>query len=232
MTATALDQAYSIYAADPTPQNKAAVVEHLAPTIHYGLASYGLDGDPLMRTKALSFAADAVEKFDPKHGASLPTFLSHQLRQLGRASRQLRSPVRIPDRVQTDAYGLHKATQAFVDRHGREPDTLELADATGMSVKRIEHVRTYQRPVPSEADLAAVSGEEPDFDREAADYVYHDSDHLDRKIMEGKMGYAGYSPMTPAQLALKLKLTPSQLSRRSARLALRISQIANVLKSS
>ena len=225
-----IDQAYAAYQADPNPDNLTRVVKGLRPTIDYGLAQYNAAQDPLLRAKAMSFAVDAVQKFNPTMGASLPTFLSSQLRQLSRAARQSRSPVKIPERLQIEAMKLNHARKAFFDEHGREPDTLELADYTGTPVKRIEKVRRYQVAVPSEEAMGEQPDTEPDFDREALEYVYHDSDHLDRRVLEMKMGYAGHPVMEPKAIATALNLSPTQLSRRSARLAMRINSIANTLK--
>lgn len=231
MTDSTLDTAYAAYKADPNPDNLSRVVGYLQPSIDFGLAQHGMSGDPLIRAKAKSYAADAVMKYDPSFGASLPTFLSHQLRQLSRATRQLRSPVHIPDRIQKESLLMHQATQRYQDEHGREPDTLELADFTGIPVKRIEHVRKYQRAIPTQEAIGETADQTPDHDLEALDYVYHDADHVDRRILDLKLGYAGHPVLPAAQVALKLKLTPTQLSRRSARLALRINRIAEILKS-
>ncbi len=224
-----IDQLYSAYSTDPSPDNLSKVVRALEPTINYNLGSMGADRDPFVRAKAMSYAADAVKKFSPTGGAGLPTFLSSQLRQLTRTVRQSRSPVRIPERIQIEAMKLNHARKSFFDEHNREPDTLELADFTGVPVKRIEKIRKYQVAVPSEEAMGETEQEGPDFQREALEYVYHDSDHVDRRVMELKMGYAGHPVMQPKDIGVALGLTPTQLSRRSARLAMRINNIVNSL---
>lgn len=223
------DQSYAAYQADPTQENLSRVVKGLRPTIDFNLAQQNASSDPLIRAKAMSFAVDAVQKYDPTRGASLPTFLSSQLRQLSRVARQSRSPVKIPERIQLEAMKLNHARKAFFDDHGREPDTLELADTVGMPVKRIEKIRRYQVAVPSEETMGDTEAAGPDYEREALDYVYHDSDHLDRRIMELKMGFAGHPVLPPKDIAVALNLSPTQLSRRSARLALRINNITRAL---
>ena len=226
-----IDQHYTAYKIDPTPENLTRVVDTLKPTIEYHLGQHNALQDPLIRAKAVSYAADAVQKYDPKFGASLPTFLSSQLRQLSRAVRQARSPVRIPERIQLDSMKLNQATQSFKDEFNREPDTLELADYTGVPMKRIEKIRKYQVAIPSEEAMGSQEAEGPDFGKEALEYVYHDSDHTDRRILEMKLGYAGHPVFVPKDIAVKMNLTPTQLSRRSARLASRINSIEQTLRS-
>lgn len=220
--------AYEIYQAERSPENLSKVVDSLGPTIKYSLAQYNSMDDPLVHGHARLFAAHAVEQFDPTHegAASLPTFVSSHLRQLNRTVRQSRSPVNMPERMQLDAYKMSQAVKSFQDEHGREPDSLELADATGMPIKRIAKVRRSQVAVPSEVNGGDLPGnDEPDHDAEALDYVYHDADHTDRRILEMKTGYAGHPVMPPQMIALHLKLTPTQLSRRSMRLTAKINAL-------
>jgi hypothetical protein len=220
-----IEQAYSTYKAEPSPDNLTAVVTKLKPTIGYALAQHGAADDPLVHSKALLYAADAVESYDPKYGASLPTHVSHSLRQLSRAVRQSRAPVRIPERVQLDAFKLHQATQEFIDERGREPDTWELADYAQLPVKRIEKIRTFQMAIPSEEATGDIEKHVPDMDHEALDYIMHDADHTDRRILEMKTGYGGHPVLSPKEIAVALNLTPTQLTRRSMRLTKRINDI-------
>jgi hypothetical protein len=226
-----VDQLYSTYKTEPSQDNLTRVVGALRPTIDYALGQRGLSGDPLMRAKSMSYAVDAITRYDPAAGASLPTFLSSQLQQLGREARQFRSPVYVPDRIRIESMQLNQAVQGFQDTHGREPDTLELADFTGTPVKRIETIRKYQVATPGEEAAGQTGTVMPDYEQEALEYVYSDSDHIDRRIMELKMGYAGHPVLPPAKVGESLRLTPSQLSRRSARLALRINKINQILNS-
>lgn len=224
-----INQIYDEYTKAPSPDSLTKVVKALRPTIDFNLAQQNSANDPLVRAHAMSFAADAVTKYDPKFGASLPTFLSSQLRQLSRTARQSRNPVRIPERIQLEAMKLNHARRRFFDEHDREPDTLELADFTGMPVKRIEKVRKYQVAIPSEEAMGEQEHEGPDYSKDAMEYVYNSSDHIDRRVMEMKMGYAGHPVMEPSAVAMALGLTPTQLSRRSARLAIRMNKIIDTL---
>jgi hypothetical protein len=113
----------------------------------------------------------------------------------------------------------------------------ELSDYANIPIKRIQKIRAIFKKAPSEAELASAA-ESPDFSlqndatdyaREALDYVYGDSDYVDRKILEMKTGFNGLDPVSPKDIAVKLNLSPAQLSRRSARLAFRIQEIERQL---
>ena len=227
-----LNTLYGAYQANPTPESLHSVVKALEPTIGYSLASVNASNDPVVRAKASLYAGEAIKKFNPADpdAASLPTFVASHLRQLSRTSRASRSPVSIPERIQLDAYKLDQAKKKFTDRTGREPDMVELADEVKLPIKRIEKIHRYQFSVPSEVSLGGDINEEgPDFDKDAVEYVYHDADYTDRKILEMKTGFGGNPTMIPRDIAIKLNLTPTQLSRRSMRLTDRINKIRDGL---
>lgn len=220
---------YDAYKVDPRPEKLHAVVSALQPTINYALGQVNAFGDPLVSSKATLYAAEAVEKYDPKFGASLPTFVTSHLRQLSRTARQSRSPVRIPERIQLDSFKMSQARTRYADENGREPDMLELADYTGVPMKRLEKINRYQFSIPSEAQVGDTEQEGPDYDREAMEYVYHDADHTDRRILEMKTGFGGHPVMAPKDIAFQLRLTPTQLTRRSIRLTNRINKLRDSL---
>lgn len=225
-----IDQAYSAYKLQPSPETLSGVVDALHPTIHYALGSVGAADDPVVQGKAKLYAAHAVEHYDPSSGANLATHVGWQLKQLSRSARQSRSPVHIPERIQLDGYKLYQAEKQFQDENGREPDALELADHTGLSVRRIEKIRSQQMAVPSEGAVGDSLNEEgPDYDREAVEYVHTAADHTDRRILEMKTGYGGHPLMAPKDIAAKLNLTPTQLTRRSIRLTHQINELREAL---
>lgn len=227
-----LDAKYQTYIAAPTPENLTAVVEHLNPVINYNLSSINAGGNNLIRSKARLFTADAIKKYDPAFGASLNTWVSGQLMQLKRYNRQVNQPVAVADRVQVDAGALHRAEQDFMDKYDREPDLEELADHAKIPIKRIEKIRRSFRAMPSQSAIGeGYTQTETDFGNEALSYVYKDSDKVDRKIIEMKTGYGGrYEEMEPKDIAVLLGLTPSQLTRRSAKLSLKVQEIEQALQ--
>jgi DNA-directed RNA polymerase specialized sigma subunit len=224
------------YVANPNPMSLAGVVDALKPTIDYALTNVQAADDPFIKSRARVIAGHAVKSYSPEHGASLPTWVTQQLQQLHRIRRQSQAPIKLPDRSLLDAASIHRAEAIFMDRENREPDVHELADEVDMPVKRIEEVRRQTRRTPSPealGDMPLSSGmvESDPYADEAVEYVYRDVDYTDRKILEMKTGYGGkYEPLEPADIATRLKLTPSQLSRRSAKLAMRIHDMHSMLK--
>jgi DNA-directed RNA polymerase specialized sigma subunit len=228
-----LDLAYGDYATDPSVDNLNRVVTQLKPTIDYQLASLGSTNDPVMRNKALVFAAQAIPAFDPQR-STLPTYVSSQLRRLSRERRARSTPMRIPERAQLDAYAISKQEQEFIDTHGREPDMIELSDFSGIGLSTLEKIRDTVLASPTEDALGEQNEHlAPDYFHEATTYVYTDSDHIDRKILELKTGHnmgKTHVPLKAKQIAAKLKISPSQVSRRSLRLSKKINEIRDALE--
>jgi DNA-directed RNA polymerase sigma subunit (sigma70/sigma32) len=227
-----LAQHYADYRLSPSPERLAKVVSALEPTINYSVVSTGGIDDAAIRGQARLYAAQAIHSFDPQSGAELPTWVSRNLMQLRRFKRSRNSPMKLPERVQLDAYAIDKAEKELTDKHDREPSMDELATHCGMPIKRIRKVREAFRRTPGEGGLPEGVGneQEQDFGPEALDYVYADADATDQKIIETMTGYNGKLSLSPKDAAIKLGITPSTLSRRRQRLGLLVQDMERSLQ--
>ncbi len=227
---------YYNWVQNPSTDNLAAVLDNLKPTITAAIASYGGAGNPQIMAKARVVAAKAIKNYNPEAGASLPTWVSNQLRQLTRDIRKSGNDLSVAEGIQLDGYRLYQAENEFQDEHGREPTLTELADITHLSTRRIRNIRKKLKAVimdgaaTSESGDSLVSTVETDFSKDAMDYVYHEADTTDKKLLEYMTGYGGEDILDNKTIMQKLKLTPVQLSRRKARLALRINRIVSDLE--
>lgn len=223
---------YEMWKEDPTPQNFKPVLEALAPTIKYALASNNSLGDSLIETKAKVLAAKAVKKFDPSYGVGLPTYVTSQLQKLTRVIRDARNPIKIPERKLFAAAEIAKNEKDFKEKYNRDPSTQELADFSGMSIKAIANARknfvkqvsegNYYSSDSSEDSLGSA-GEEgkegADFTEESMNYVYHNLSPRDQKIMEYSTGFLGSDKLDTKTISKKLNISQSQISRVLAKIA-------------
>lgn len=226
---------YEVWRQDPSQSNLYTVTKSLKPTIDSVLAGMQGTGNPHLAAKARVVAAKAIKSYDPEAGTTLPTWVSQQLRQLARESRKSNNVISIPEGVQLDGYAIYRAEAEFMDKYDREPTVAELADASHLSVKRIEEVRKQMRPVANEGAFEAegnngIQGGQNDYSKDALDYVYNDSDLLDRKILEYAVGYGGTEMKENKDIMERLNLTPVQFTRRKARLSMRINEIIKNLE--
>lgn len=213
-----------------------ACTKSLQPTIDSVLASMGATGNPQIMAKARVITGKAIQSYDPEAGATLKTWVTQQLRQLTRDIRKSNNITGVGDKVQLDAYAIHKAETELEDEMGQEPTIQEIADRSHLSIKRIAAVRQKMRPVTTEGAYeengnTGIAGGDTDFSQDALDYVYHDSDRIDQKLLEYITGYAGQEPLDNYEIKRRLGLNDVQLSRRKQRLALRMKQIIEDLES-
>lgn len=226
---------YENWQYDPTPDNLYNVVNYLKPTITSVLASIG-GTSPDIKAKARIVTAKAVQSYNPESGASLPTWVSSQLRQLTRDVRKSNNTLSIPESAQLDAYHLYKVEQELLEDLDREPTVEEIADKAAMSIKKIEAIRRKVRPVVAETSFEQDDGSTAlgistaDYTQEALDYIYQESDLKDKKLLEHLLGYGGSEVWDNKLIMNKLKLTPVQLSRRKMRLIKRIQDITSNLE--
>lgn len=225
---------YDGYMSNPTPDNLGKVVKSLDPVINKTLVALGETANPQLRAQAKIFAARAVKKYDPAYGAQLHTWVANQLMQLRRARRASNSPIRVPERIQIDAYYIDGKTKEFVEEHGREPNLTELSDATRLPVKRITKVREQFYKVPGSAAIPedAQTNSEVDFMHEAVAYLYDDVDMINKKILEHRTGYGGGRIMSNSELSAMLGVRPDVISKRSARIGSQLEKVYTMLHKS
>lgn len=223
-----VSETYDLYRKEPSKQNLNRVIKSLGNTINYSLSSNNASNDPLIASKAKLITAKAIKEFDPGYKVSLPTYVSSQLQKLTRVARDLRNPIKLPERFIYESQSLKKAEDDFIDEYGREPDLNELSDASGMSIKKIADIRRKSIKQMSESqrfsggeddaednqtsiDETAADG--PDFLDEAEMYVYNGLDHKEKKVFEHLTGYGSTEVLTPAEISQRFNISQSTISR-------------------
>jgi hypothetical protein len=219
-------ETYDLWKGDPSPANAGSLLKSVDPIISTALRSYGgpSQGSPNLRSQARQLSLDAFETYDPIRG-SMKSHLMSQLQTLRRLSTQEQQIIGLPEQVSLDQYRTNIASKELEDRLGRPPSDSELADHTGLSVRRLEYIRRGQRPV-AEGTLIQPGTEEgsgmyspqaeglaPD-DSAWIELVYSDLGPVDQYILERALGIHGHSPTPPSQVAKELKISPGAVSQR------------------
>lgn len=227
-----LDTAYESWKKDPSPQNMGLTLKAADPIISSALQSYG-KGNQVLKGRARVLASKAVQTYNPDKGTKLQTHMMNQMQPLIREARQYAQPVHIPERAQADLYQVEESHQSFFDDYGREPSENELADLTGLSTKRIAHVRKINNTGMPESALTHLGeeGEEqfmPGTEKLAPEqifieYLHHDLDPLDQKILEWRTGLYGKPVLSTQEIAKKLGLSSGAVSQRAAKMSARLS---------
>lgn len=218
--------AFKAWKTTPTPATNSAVLKAVSPVIDSAMTSFGGSGGSTLRSRAKLLTLQALPSYDPSRG-SLRTHLLGHLQRLRRVGADSQNIIRIPEAVALNFQHLSQAEAEFRDRFGREPSDSEIADRTGLSLKRITHIRKSQLPVsegmtqvPSaEGDIhdPAVNARDP---RQTAweDFVYHDLGRTDQFIMDAALGRNGRRRMSVGAIAAALGVTAGAVSQRAKKI--------------
>lgn len=220
---------YNAWKTEPSPENTQHLVKALDPVLNSAIKSYAGSsiGSPTIKGKAKLIAINALKSYDPTR-AKLRTHMMSQLQGLRRASAKETQILSIPEQVAIELGKVNEATNFLTDRLGRPPSDAELADHTGLSLKRLHYIRGV-RPTYAEGTIANVRGDEgqslyapqvdqPDSYKAWEEFVYHDLEPIDQLIMEHSLGLHNKPVLSNQDIAKKLKVSPGAISQRKAKI--------------
>lgn len=224
-----LDDSWKTWKNSGKPEDFNNLMTNVAPVIDSAITSYAPNSSPAVRSKAKILAVSALNSYDPAMGTKLKTHLHIQLQPLRREANSY-TTVHAPERVKFDLSNLKSMQKQYFDENGREPNDDELADFTGLSKKRINHIRKFDRNILGEVSFAESSdtGVGLPKTQEAGylweDYVYNELGPQDKLIYDLKTGRGGRKPIGTSEIARKLKLSAGAVSQRLARIADKIAE--------
>jgi len=227
---------FSQWQASPTPQNMSSLMTSVQPVIERGLQLYaGKNVSPMTRSRARRLAIRAIKTYDPRQ-SKLSTHLTNHMQGLRRVVRQETQVMALPERVALNQGLLTETEQRLTDELGRPPSSQELTDATGLSLRRLAHIRKFRPPV-AEGTLQAMTGEEggeglspavaQQPSQQWAELVYHDLDPTNQQILEHSLGLFGQPALSNQQLAGRLGLTPGAVTQRKAKIQRQLDQFSS-----
>jgi len=229
-------EAYEEWTRRGDGQSLAAVIASLSPTINAEIQRFQ-GPKPILRSKAKSLAVGAIKTYDPASGARLQSWVVTQLQPLSRYAKQLQ-PLRMPEVASRQAAEIARVKLELADELGHEPSIEELADATGLSVRRIGKLAAMSRPVISEgalsqpgsgdAEAAILPGvDSPRNLSTVEDAVYESLTPRDKAIFDMKTGKHGKTALSNQQIAARFGVTPALISQRTQAIATQIADLAN-----
>lgn len=228
-----VDNLYSEYKKNRNKRSATALLGGLQPTIDKALQTYGYGNDPLMRTTAQLYALESVDSFNPAKETSLPTYVFTRMQRLQRLGAQQANAMPVPERAALDMKHMTDAEGELTDKLGRAPTTQELADHTGVPVKRIALIRNkYARPVRTEqfeqqgddGGVTVQATQSNSFEDLWLDMVYDTLPIQDKKIMEHTLGMHGAKIKTKAELAAEIGISPAAVTQRAQRIAKKLEE--------
>lgn len=212
-------EAYETWRKDPSPANNALVLKTIQPSIDRAVQHHIGQSNPLIASRARRLALDSLRTYEPGK-SRLQTHLFNQMQGLKRIHRQQGQSIQVPERVVLDKQHLYRLEQELGATLGREPSDAELADHSGLSLKRLAYIRTYRQPLAEgtieNPETGGIMGDVHSLHPASAwpEIVYGDLAPLDQKIMEYGLGMRGRERLPNAEIARRLRRSPGFISQR------------------
>lgn len=203
------------------------LVDRLEPLIDRSIYLHIGSHDVILRTKGRAILMKTLPRYDPTK-SSMSTFVYNQLLQLQREYRRQMMPLRVPERKAIEATRLKAAEEQLTAELGRPPSDVELADYTGMSLRKIRALRGgafVSASQFSSMEGAPTEAVESKLKEDWLEYVYHSLNDRDRVIFEHTVGYNGKPVLSGNELAKKLKVSPAYISQRRTYIQRQIDRI-------
>lgn len=222
----AIDEAYQTWQQKPDLNNMGGVIRELSPIIDSEVHRYN-GPKTLLRNKARILAANAVKTYNPDSGTKLSSWVVTQMQPLTRYGRTLSRPVHTSELAHRQGAEIEARRKLLLEDLGSDPTDAQLADDTGLSVARINKVRSMNPAFFSEGALenASESGEAspiavehrgPDAALETTSQaVYASLDERDRAIFDLKTGRNGKEALDNKSIAKRLGVSEGLISQRS-----------------
>ena len=200
------------------------ILKELEPTLVTESMRYG--GGPVIKSKAKVLALRAIQNYDPNSGAKLRSWVVTNMQPLARY-RQGLAPVRMPEAASSRAAELNRMHKEFKDEFDRDPTHEELADKSGVNVKRVKDLMERSRATISESALTAgmdadmLSGGLPAIHSEGTsmsdvgEEVYKGLDARSKAIYDFSTGLHGKTTLQKTEIAKRLGVSPAFVSQQS-----------------
>ena len=226
-----LDDKWAQWNKTKKPEHLGELMQTAEPIIGKAITSYAPNSSPAVKSQAKILAKKAFETYDPKKGAKLQTHLYTQLQPLQREAGSY-DTLHTPEGVRFDMRQINESHNRFVNENGHEPNDEEFADYTGLSAKRIAHVRKHDKAVIGESQLLPEDDDEDSVSMPATqqgqnawrEMVYSELGNRDKLIYDLKTGRNGRVPMGVSEIAMKVKLSPGAISQRLSKIDQRLAE--------
>ncbi len=159
---------------------------------------------------------NAVKSYDPNKGAALGTWVQNNLRKAQRWVATYQDPTRIQEQRYYKVGEFQNARATLDDQLGREPTTRELSEHLKWPEKEVGRMEAETRG----ALYSSTWGEGydptsimPSRETEVLNMIRFQLDPEELLVYEHTIGYGGKSKLKPGQIARKLKMSPSKVSR-------------------
>ena len=221
------DEAYQGWQQNDSPQTRGMLLRKVQPVVDRAVYTYaGTNASPAVKSQARLMAMEAFKTYDPNKG-NMRNHLMARLRRLQRTAAQGQQMISIPERISLDRRHLREAEEALRDNLGRDPSDAQIADHTGLSLKRIGHIRQAKSGINTGSIMdetgtpysppSTIPGQNQTQDA-WNEMVYYDLDDTNQAIMDYTLGLHGAPILENREIANRLGVTAGAVSQRKAKI--------------
>ena len=173
--------------------------------------------DSVLEANAKRITVKAFETYDPSRGTQLNTHVINHLQKLNRLGYKYQNVAKIPEH-RVIKMGTYQRTKNLLgEKFGREPNAGEMRDELHWSLKEIgrmekEHRKDLLASQDTLQDMPSMDDSE-DAELDKIHLMYHDLSGTERSVLEHSVGLFGKPKLSGNDIALKLNMTPTQVSR-------------------
>ena len=171
----------------------------------------------VLNAEAKLITTNAFAEYDPKFGTQLNTHVINRLQKLNRLGYKYQNVAKIPEHRIIKLRTFQHTKNLLNEKLGRDPTIDEMQDELHWKPKEIERLETEQRKaLIASADTMqdmASDTQHSDEDIDKIHLLYHELAGTDKSILEYSTGLFGKPKLSGNDIAKKLRLTPTQVSR-------------------
>ena len=214
------------------PGARETLLGKLEPTIEAALTNL-VGGEQKYKTKARLIALDSLDGFDPNAGANLSTYVYNRLQSLRRLSADRGNFVHVPEKSALERRQLEEIKRDIMLETGVEPSLGELADRSGMNIRKVGRLMSIFRTTSTSA-TRGEHGDSLEAKPRTATELYNDAFYdelpeMDKKIYEWSTGYRGSPMLDRSTMARKLKVSEAAISQHAKKIDQRAAKFASEL---
>jgi len=218
-------EVYTRWVGDPSQDNMSSLLAKLDPVINKVIYSNSASGDPGIKMAAKLHLAKAMPNYDPKRGAGLETFAVSELRRLPRIIEKRSAAIPIYEGAKLNLNLISAKEREYKAANGVDPTDEQLADASGMSIKKMTYLRKKYSPTMTDAQFSASrvndNGDETGDGIATNNYergtfikqlLYADLGSIDQRIFEMAHGLNGKKQESQTHIAHTLGLSNAAIT--------------------
>jgi len=184
------------------------LLDALRPVILKAIRTFAEGNIDVLEGKARLIAKRVIDNYDPKKG-KLENYLMLNLQELRRRSAESRNILSSSEYIRLQQKALYESEKELEDKLGRPPSDQELADYLGISLKKIERLRSAQggtvaSSVPDLGIHVPKLGELNEAQKLWLETMYLEAPNEDKIIIENYFGLHGRKPETLEQIAKRI----------------------------